>query len=136
MLWRSWGGLPNVVIGQANWRNSCDSLEWRPLTAGKDCGTLLRPPFGDLHRLSYLVAVAAWIRRGELEAARIATAEYSDDSFKQYECFDHIRELDHNFANVITSECASAGVCVGVLYPNFLALVFGALLGGFLRHDR
>jgi HTH-type transcriptional regulator / antitoxin HigA len=75
-------------------------------------------------------SVAAWIRRGELEAARIVTAGYSADSFKTVLATlrSYTRSLDRNFANVIASECASAGVCV-VFVPELP----GTCLWGFTR---
>lgn len=63
---------------------------------------------------SHPAAVAAWIRRGEVEARRVAAGEFSADTFKTVLATlrSYTRNLSDNFAAVISDECASAGVSV------------------------
>jgi HTH-type transcriptional regulator/antitoxin HigA len=59
-------------------------------------------------------AVAAWLRKGELEAASQQPNDYDVDAFKRV--LDRVRsltrELPSNFASVVTQECNAAGVCI------------------------
>ena len=59
-------------------------------------------------------AVAAWLRRGEIEAAHQEAAEYNADVFKMV--LGRIRSLTREFprdiASIITKECNAAGVCI------------------------
>lgn len=79
---------------------------------------------------SHPAAVAAWIRRGEIEAAQIATAEYSSDSFKNAlaRLRSYTRSLTPNFARIVARECASAGVCA-----LFVPEIPGTRLWGLTR---
>ena len=59
-------------------------------------------------------AVAAWLRKGELEAAHQEPAEYDADAFKR--ALERVRsltrQLPKDFASIVTRECNEAGVCV------------------------
>src|SRR5258708_6337875 len=59
-------------------------------------------------------AVAAWLRKGEIEALEVPAAEFSPNLFK--EALGRIRrltgDLPHNFASVVVAECSKAGVKV------------------------
>jgi addiction module HigA family antidote len=59
-------------------------------------------------------AIAAWLRKGEIETAKQECAEYSAGAFKA--ALARIRaltrDLPRNFPAVMTRECNSAGVCL------------------------
>ncbi len=59
-------------------------------------------------------ALAAWLRKGELEARRVPSEEF--DSYRFKETLRRIRamtrELPRNFASVVVAECSKAGVRV------------------------
>jgi plasmid maintenance system antidote protein VapI len=59
-------------------------------------------------------SVAAWLRRGELEASGRTCADFSGAAFKEvlHRIRSLTRDLPRNFASIVISECASAGVCV------------------------
>jgi hypothetical protein len=59
-------------------------------------------------------AVAAWLRKGEIEAQKIQCAEYNSARFK--EALRYVRkltrELPPDFASLVVRECSAAGVRV------------------------
>lgn len=59
-------------------------------------------------------AVAAWLRKGELEALKVPVAEFDPNRLK--ETLGRIRrltkELPNNFASIVVTECSKAGVRV------------------------
>ncbi len=59
-------------------------------------------------------AVAAWLRKGEMEAAHQEPAEYDADAFKR--ALERVRsltrKLPNDFASIVAHECNAAGVCV------------------------
>ncbi|MGA2182557.1 MAG: HigA family addiction module antitoxin [Bryobacteraceae bacterium] len=59
-------------------------------------------------------AVAAWLRKGELEAGYQELAEYDVDAFRR--ALERVRsltrQLPNNFASIVTQQCNEAGVCV------------------------
>jgi addiction module HigA family antidote len=59
-------------------------------------------------------ALAAWLRKGELNAAQQETAEYDTDMFKK--ALERVRsltrQLPKNFVVFLIQECNEAGVCV------------------------
>jgi len=59
-------------------------------------------------------AVAAWLRKGELDAALQEAEEFDADVFKR--ALERVRsltrELPHDFVTVVTKECNEAGVCL------------------------
>jgi HTH-type transcriptional regulator/antitoxin HigA len=59
-------------------------------------------------------AVAAWLRKGELDAQRIQCEEYEPARFRSAltTIRSLTRELPDNFAQVVVNECSRAGVCV------------------------
>lgn len=63
---------------------------------------------------SHVGAVAAWLRKGGLEAAHQEPAGYDADAFKR--ALERVRsltrQLPNDFASVVTRECNEAGVCV------------------------
>jgi addiction module HigA family antidote len=63
---------------------------------------------------SQVGAVAAWLRKGGLEAAHQEPAEYDADAFKR--ALERVRlltrQLPNDFTSVVTRECNEAGVCL------------------------
>jgi HTH-type transcriptional regulator / antitoxin HigA len=59
-------------------------------------------------------AVAAWLRKGELEAQRITADEFNANLFKETlrQIRGMTRELPRDFASVVVTECSKAGVKV------------------------
>jgi len=59
-------------------------------------------------------AVAAWLRKGELEAASQEAADFDTDAFKAVlgRIRTLTRDLPKDFTSVVRRECNSAGVCV------------------------
>ena len=59
-------------------------------------------------------AIAAWLRKGEIEAARQYCGEYDVGAFKAalMRIRSLTRNLPRNFALLVTRECNSAGVCL------------------------
>lgn len=59
-------------------------------------------------------ALAAWLRKGEIEAQKIERAEYDPVRFKNVlqRVRRFTRDLPRNLPVVITEECGAAGVCV------------------------
>jgi HTH-type transcriptional regulator/antitoxin HigA len=59
-------------------------------------------------------AVAAWLRKGEIEAQKIKIAEYDPNRFKNVlqEVRKLTRDLPRNLPTVISEGCGAAGVCV------------------------
>jgi HTH-type transcriptional regulator/antitoxin HigA len=59
-------------------------------------------------------AVAAWLRKGEIEALQVPADEFNPNRFR--EVLGHIRrltrDLPNNFASVVVAECGKAGVKV------------------------
>jgi HTH-type transcriptional regulator/antitoxin HigA len=59
-------------------------------------------------------AVAAWLRKGEIDALKLPIAEFDANRFK--EVLGRIRqltkELPNNFASIVVTECGNAGVRV------------------------
>jgi HTH-type transcriptional regulator / antitoxin HigA len=59
-------------------------------------------------------SVAAWLRKGELEAAQQKPGEYNADKFKR--ALERVRlltrQLPNDFASMVIQECNDAGVCV------------------------
>src|SRR5262249_32888455 len=59
-------------------------------------------------------AIAAWLRKGEIDAARQHCQEFSANAFKQ--ALTRIRgltrDLPRSFTHVLMDECCGAGVCV------------------------
>jgi len=57
-------------------------------------------------------AVAAWLRKGEIDALKVPVAEYDSNRFK--EALGRIRrltmDLPNNFASIVVTECSKAGV--------------------------
>lgn len=62
-------------------------------------------------------AIAAWLRKGELEAVKQPTEDFNANVFRQ--ALTNIRsltrDLPHNFTDIVKQECASAGVCVTIV---------------------
>lgn len=59
-------------------------------------------------------AVAAWLRKGELEAQLIHREDYDSSRFREalLTIRSLTRELPENFAQIVVNECSRAGVCV------------------------
>jgi hypothetical protein len=59
-------------------------------------------------------AVAAWLRKGEIEALNIQGAEFDATRFKESlrRIRSLTRELPQNFASIVVTECSKAGVKV------------------------
>lgn len=59
-------------------------------------------------------AVAAWLRKGELEAQRIECKAFDASRFRQVlvSIRKLTRDLPPNFAQILAAECSSVGVCV------------------------
>ena len=59
-------------------------------------------------------AVAAWLRKGELQAQSVAAAEFDSNLFKDTlkRIRTMTRELPQNFASIVVAECSKAGVKV------------------------
>jgi len=59
-------------------------------------------------------AVAAWLRKGELEAQQVRCEEFDPSRFRDvlFAVRALTRELPQNFAQVLVDECSRAGVCV------------------------
>jgi HTH-type transcriptional regulator/antitoxin HigA len=73
-------------------------------------------------------AIAAWLRKGEIEAAKYVTEDFNANAFRQV--LAHIRsltrELPRNFTHIVRQECASAGVCVVIVPEISGTRVWGA----------
>lgn len=73
-------------------------------------------------------AMAAWLRKGEIEAAKYQTEEFDANLFRQV--LAHIRsltrDLPRNFTEIVRKECASAGVCVVIVSEIQGTRVWGA----------
>jgi Zn-dependent peptidase ImmA (M78 family) len=73
-------------------------------------------------------AIAAWLRKGELEAEKYSTEDFNATMFRQ--CLAHIRsltrELPRNFTDIVRKECAAAGVCVVIVSELPGTRVWGA----------
>jgi len=73
-------------------------------------------------------AIAAWLRKGELEAEKYPTEDFNATLFRQ--CLAHIRsltrELPRNFTDIVRKECAAAGVCVVIVAELPGTRVWGA----------
>ncbi len=73
-------------------------------------------------------AVAAWLRRGELEAAKQEPANFDADVFKAVlaRIRSLTRDLPKDFPSVVCRECNSAGVCVAFVSELPGTRVWGA----------
>jgi HTH-type transcriptional regulator / antitoxin HigA len=73
-------------------------------------------------------AIAAWLRKGELEAANQRIQEFDATMFRQ--CLGRIRaltrDLPRNFTDIVQEECATAGVCVVIVAELSGTRVWGA----------
>jgi HTH-type transcriptional regulator/antitoxin HigA len=88
------------VASTASWQDV-----WTPLGAAFRQSATLRAEPG---------SVAAWLRRGEIEASERVCSDFSPGAFRDvlHRIRSLTRELPRNFASILISECASAGVCV------------------------
>lgn len=59
-------------------------------------------------------AVAAWLRKGELEALKVPSEEFDSNRFKETlrRIRGMTRELPRNFGSIVVAECSKAGVRV------------------------
>ena len=82
---------------------------WREVWRGEAPAFRISPSFQ-----SEPGAVAAWLRKGELEAADQAVSSYDEAAFKVVlgRLRSLTRELPDNFAEIVIKECNSAGVSV------------------------
>ncbi len=73
-------------------------------------------------------AVAAWLRRGEIEAANQETAEYNENTFRAAlaRIRSLTRELPRDFTTIVERECTSAGVCIAFVPEVTGTRVWGA----------
>src|SRR5882724_9630290 len=73
-------------------------------------------------------AIAAWLRKGELEAAKYQTEDFNPNLFRQV--LAHIRsltkDLPRHFTDIVRKECSSAGVCVVIVSEIQGTRVWGA----------
>lgn len=73
-------------------------------------------------------AIAAWLRKGEIEAANTQAADYDENSFKAVlaRIRSLTRDLPKDFTTIVERECASAGVCVAFVQELPGTRVWGA----------
>jgi HTH-type transcriptional regulator/antitoxin HigA len=73
-------------------------------------------------------AIAAWLRKGELEAAKYPTEDFNPNLFRQV--LVHIRsltrDLPRHFTEIVRKECSSAGVGVVIVSEIQGTRVWGA----------
>ncbi len=85
------------------------STSWREVWGARNAAFRRSPAFD-----SKLGAVAAWLRKGQLDAADQECAEYDVEAFKR--ALGRVRaltrELPRNLTSMVTKECNAAGVCV------------------------